>query len=364
MTSSDYSYLVKNVFRNCTVEKIEVVQSLWSGYGEISRFKVTNNQTNPFFCILKYVDLTKQADHPRGWSGEFAHTRKLNSYINELNFYQECAGSPKNLGRIPKLFASQCKHNFIWLLMEDLDHQGFQYRIEPSVLYTNDDNTFTAVQTSQLSPYNIKLNTSNYLEIIRLTIKWLAVLHADYTNHIPESLNMKGTYWHLATRPDELNQMPNSKLKRTASIIDSKLNDATFQTLLHGDAKIANFCFSELHSKSEQTHGKVAAVDFQYVGKGVGVKDLIYFLGSCFDESKLFIYANELIECYFEELKINLQNKSPLSKTEIQLLEKEWRYLICFAWADFERFLQGWAPRHPKLNGYSGLQTKEALKQI
>ena len=54
-----------------------------------------------------------------------------------------------------------------------------------------------------------------------------------------------GTYWHLETRPDELVKLQDKKLKEFAPLIDSKLSSAKYQTLVHGDAKLANFCFSD-----------------------------------------------------------------------------------------------------------------------
>ena len=53
-----------------------------------------------------------------------------------------------------------------------------------------------------------------------------------------------GTYWHLETRPDELDAMPDGPLKNSAAMIDRRLNKATYKSLVHGDAKVANFCFS------------------------------------------------------------------------------------------------------------------------
>gem|GEM_PF-6732341 len=62
--------------------------------------------------------------------------------------------------------------------------------------------------------------------------------------------------------------------------VDRLLGQARFQTLVHGDAKHDNFCLAA------RANG-AAAVDFQYVGRGPGIKDVAYFLASCLTPSGL-----------------------------------------------------------------------------
>jgi hypothetical protein len=89
-------------------------------------------------------------------------------------------------------------------------------------------------------------------------------------------------------------------LKHAAPGIDELLRTAKHQTLLHGDAKLANFCFPSSSSSKNHSSGgasgtsesgsrsgggdrdglAVAAVDFQYTGWGVGVLDLYYCIGA------------------------------------------------------------------------------------
>jgi Ser/Thr protein kinase RdoA (MazF antagonist) len=142
--------------------------------------------------------------------------------------------------------------------------------------------------------------------------------------------------------------MPESKLKTAALNIAEKLQSAQHQTLLHGDAKLANFCFSA-------DRQQVNALDFQYVGRGVGVVDVVYLLGSCFTGSELAQHADDILDEYY----VNLTKFA----VHHEVIE-EWRDLVPYAWADFERFLVGWSPGHKKLNAYSQAQTKKALKKL
>lgn len=45
-------------------------------------------------------------------------------------------------------------------------------------------------------------------------------------------------------------------------------------------------------------------------------------------------------------------------------LERQWRELWPIAWADFSRFMSGWAPGHDPRTGFSGRMTQLALKQF
>ena len=152
----------------------------------------------------------------------------------------------------------------------------------------------------------------------------------------------------MQTRPDELEKLENQVLKAKAHLIDEKLNQCRFQTIIHGDAKLANFCFSKHRDK-------VAAVDFQYVGGGCGIKDVAYFLGSCLDGKQLVEYEKELMDFYFLNLRSAIENNNNEINSNFNFieLEKEWRQLYPIAVTDFTRFLLGWMPTHQKINQYN-----------
>ena len=307
---------------NC--EEIEIIQSLWSGYGKISRYELTGADMNT--VIVKNIIFPTQANHPRGWNTSKSHNRKVKSYQVETTYYQEFNNLCGKDGRTPKLIGTSNIGAEQVIVLEDLDAAGFP------------------VRKSELT-----------IEQIKVCLKWLANFHTTFMGQQPKGLWETGTYWHLETRSDEFAKMHNTPLKEAAKNIDTLLNNCTYKTLVHGDAKVANFCFSK-------DLKKVAAVDFQYVGGGCGMKDVAYLMGSCLSENECEIYENELITYYFNELEIAL-DKTPINLNFISL-EKEWRMLYSVCWADFTRFLMGWMPTHQKINVYSKLKVEEALKSL
>ena len=139
------------------------------------------------------------------------------------------------------------------------------------------------------------------------------------------------------------------------------LERATYKTIVHGDAKVANFCFPS--SEARDKGAGVGAVDFQYCGYGIGVRDVVYFLRSVFSESQLLDRAEEMHNFYFQVLQ------DALPQGPIPQLEQEWRYLIPLCIADFQRFLHGWKSASTSSTGkwQKGLYTQrmcEMAEQI
>ncbi len=307
-----------------SLEEKEIIQSLWSGYGSIVRLNLEGTQVHS--VVAKHVKLPNHNKHPRGWNTDFSHQRKVKSYQVETAWYQKYAHQSTEECRIPHCFVIEAKDDETFMVLEDLDEAGFAER-KSSVDWSN----------------------------IESCIKWLANFHAIFMHQKPEQLWTVGTYWHLDTRPDELKIMNDKPLKQAAKAIDHKLNSCKYLTFVHGDAKLANFCFSA-------DSNKVAAVDFQYVGGGCGMKDLAYFVGSCLYEDDCENKEEQILQCYFAELKIAISKHQP--ELNFDELEKEWRSMYPVAWTDFHRFLKGWSPDHWKINSYSEKLARRVIQQL
>ncbi len=300
------------------------IQSLWSGYGSIDRYGLIGSQFNT--VVVKHVRLPDQGRHPRGWNTDLSHQRKLHSYQVETTWYEHWATQCDEQCRVPHCLALEHHENEVLMVLEDLDSSG----------------------------YPLRKNHLNDSEI-SACLSWLAHFHARFMGKKPDGLWQVGTYWHLATRPDELAIMEDGELKQAATILDDTLNNAPFQTLVHGDAKLANFCFTK-------DGARVAAVDFQYVGGGCGMKDVAYFIGSCLNEHECEQRDSALLDTYFKALKSALAHYQPT--IDAAVVESVWRPLYSVAWTDFYRFLQGWSPGHWKIHSYSERLAHEVVTQL
>lgn len=276
--------------------KSELIQNLWGGYGTLSRV---------FKDSTSFID--KRIKFPPN-----PHPRKVKSYNVEANWYKHY-NHELQTAYSPRYIDSGDNNGEQFLILEDLQIKGF-----------------------------LPIETPSW-DQVKLCLKWLATFHAHYLNSKTDGLWDIGTYWHLDTRPDELEAMNDHELKDAASIVDEKLNGAKYKTIVHGDAKLANFLFNT---------DTCAAVDFQYIGGGVGIKDVAYFLSSIYHEDELFEKDQDCLEYYFNNLDVK------------QEVKDEWKALYSYAWCDFYRFLQGWSPGHWKMHRYSESMKKKVLNEI
>ena len=274
------------------------LQSLWGGYGEILRVEIVGGGVES--VIIKCV-----RPPPRGGRGEsdVSDARKRRSYEVERSFYERFAPRCPESCRVPRLLGSRAARasggrDAEWVfVLEDLDGAGYPERRRSA-----DGDTLDRC------------------------LGWLAAFHATFFAAPPDGLWATGTYWHLATRREELENVAQA-VRALAPRIDAKLASCVHRTFVHGDAKLANFCFAR--------DGRVAAVDFQYVGGGCGMKDVAYLVSGEPDEARA-------VDAYFAHLRRELAARA----IDAGAVETEWRALYPFACADFYRFLAGWAPGH------------------
>jgi hypothetical protein len=321
MTDTNLYQNIGNDLNLGKLTQINSIQTLWSGYGEIVRLKFESKSV-----IVKHVKLPNSTNHPRGWNTNLSHQRKINSYKVEVNWYENFSKTIDKNCYVPKgLKTFQTKDEWL-IVMEDLETSGF-----------------------------IKTSINANEEQIISCLKWLANFHAKYMKTKSDLLWNIGTYWHLDTRPDELKVLEDKQLKNYAKRLDEVLNSCKYQTIVHGDAKLANFCFSS-------DDKLCAAVDFQYIGHGCGMKDVIYFISSAIEPESCEQSEEWLLNVYFIELKKAI--KIYQSSLNFEEIEEEYRFMYDFAWADFQRFIKGWSPNHFKINDYSEMITKRALNHF
>ena len=332
---SSIAHIVLSATGAQSIRHSTVIQSLWSGYGQIVRLELSGGTHSS--VILKHVKLPDVSEHPHGWNTGLSHRRKVRSYQIEAQWYQHYASHCTHDCVVPVCLAVSAGVGETVLVLSDLNAAGFDVR--KSHVKTQD---------------------------IHACLDWLASFHATFLNTKADDLWECGTYWHLDTRPDELAALKDRALRQAAPLIDQKLRDGRYQTLVHGDAKLANFCFrpdhSSLNSSNQHFPPRVAAVDFQYVGRGCGMKDVAYFIGSCLNSRDCETMTSQLLDYYFSVLIDRVvQQNSRINAAE---LEREWRALYPVAWADFHRFIKGWSPGHWKINSYSEKITNDVIDDL
>ena len=287
-------------------EVIDIVEiaSVWKGYGKVFRVYLENYEVDSAVVKVTYG--------VRDQNFSESHYRKQLSYKVETVWYQ-ALGTAEFGFRTPRYLGNFKGSGYSGLVLEDLDTAGF----------VGTDGV-TDVQT-------------------KFSLQWLQAFHSTFLGQSYEWVWERGGYWHLDTRKTELAQMPEGPWKDNARQFDLALSRSIPLTLLHGDAKVSNFCWNG---------SQAAAFDFQYVGKGAGIVDVMLFLRRVLGENpesgKVEDWLQFYCDCWLRE-----------SRTSLPWL-KSWIDLFPIAWADYDRFRLGWSPR-AKVSAFGQQQLQKGL---
>ncbi|MBK8808598.1 MAG: DUF1679 domain-containing protein [Bacteroidales bacterium] len=290
----------------------EKIQDLWSGYGEIYRVELHNAPLR--YIIVKHIRLKDSNIGKISKADTISHQRKLRSYEVEINWYKNYSKLCNDNCIVADCIYFYKENNEIILLLSDLHEADYNKRI----------GCFDMNQ-------------------IKACLKWLAAFHGLFMDTNPKDLWKTGTYWHLQTRKEEFQKIKDEKLKQIAPKLDLLLNSCKYKTIVHGDAKTSNF----LYNPYKKT---VAAFDFQYVGGGCGMKDIVYLFDCTMSPQECKANETVLLKYYFEMLKDSLQKEE--TKAHFTEIETEWRNLYHIAWLDYYRFLKGWTSEQYAYNSY------------
>jgi hypothetical protein len=257
--------------------------SLWAGFGSIYSINLktaapVGSPNHEIRLIYKFIQPPSTST---GDNDDIGTQRKLKSYMVEKEFYQNI--SPQILQNssisLPECF--YCSHHpsqnnlTIGILMNNLNDQ-----------------------------YPISLSNVSFYQSL-CVLDWIAKFHS---HHFEQSSQWEsyerngmvwseGCYWRLDTRYSEYQSIPKKykKLKLIATPIATILREGIdpsihpphqYRTIIHGDYKAANILFREINSSSlSPPQYRCVCYDFQYLGIGFGVRDLVKLFVSSMDLS-------------------------------------------------------------------------------
>ena len=190
----------QSVILNATQAKgifdIEAIQNLWSGYGKIVRYGLKDSAIKS--VVVKHIHPPSKNNHPRGWNTDLSHQRKLKSYQVETAWYTNWNKYCSDACKTPGCLGIESNNDEIIIILQDLNQTGFP-----------------------------KLKPDASLENMKTCLSWLANFHATFLNKQPLDLWTIGTYWHLDTRPEELQCLKDSDLKNAAKLIFDVLSKSS-----------------------------------------------------------------------------------------------------------------------------------------
>ena len=235
---------------------------------------------------------------------------KIKGYEKEIKIY-EILNSIKELNT-PKIFHSELSQDgkYYIIIMEDLNEKGL-FRI-------NKEKPFDIKILKLIVKYFAELHSNFWGKEKQNKIEWINDYNfGEYIKEFTiQNFDKKKLYF-INNNKNKLNETLINKIKgikisELYETINPEKNKNRI-TLLHGDTQHGNLMINK-------EKDKMAMIDWQYINIGLGLKDIILFIGISLDE-------NNIKEEDIKELKniyINCLKEKGINY-DIELFEEDWK---------------------------------------
>jgi beta-phosphoglucomutase len=233
---------------------------------------------------------------------------KLNLYSNEYYFYESISKYVNNIIRVPVFYGLVKNSSFenIGLLMEDLSSN---YIVGPNLNNMDIDISLSIIK--KFAKMHVYYRHDNALK------QWPYLKFPNYSDaiSIKEASESFIKKWPLS----ELEVTITKKIANNFNKIENYLKKSKRHTLCHGDVKSANMFITNDFSD-------VCFIDWQYVHKGLGTQDFIFFLIESFSTESINKWYTIFFEYYYSIISIE-DNYKDYSKEEYKL---DILYSMCY----------------------------------
>lgn len=289
--------------------------SLWKGYGHVYHIEATDCDNVRRDVIIKHVDIPTTSGSVESLSED--HLRKVHSYAVESVFYKELSECMIESGvNVPRMYCVEgeigSQGGTMSIAMEDVRNLGPHYQRKANVLD---------------------------MEEGKALLDWLARFHAVNWKAVPTEggtmgLWSEGSFWQLDSRTTEFGQIEDDwrMLHTIGQYVHEQLQRSSFRTVIHGDAKSANFFFY----KTGGATVSIAGYDFQYCGFADGMRDVAYVLCCSIQPDLVEAFEEELLMHYHQALLAHLEQLHAEEYTFDQLQK---HFDLCVV--DLARFMSG-----------------------
>jgi len=270
----------------------------------------------PTFCekkgiLPKSLILKFQTSNP----GINAFITKIHGYENEINIYKILSNIPEL--RVPKIYYTDINKegSKYVMIMEDLNEKGY--------VKGNNEKPFDMKMFKSIIEYFSILHANFWGIEKQKNINWIK--NYNFGEYIKEftiaNFDKKKNYFiennkHLL-HTDTIEMIKNIKIKELFELINpNNERNKNNTSLLHGDPQCNNLFHSE-------NNDSIIMIDWQYINIGLGLKDVILFIGIMLDEEN--IKTEDIME--LKNLYFNLLVKHGVNNYNREIFDEDWKNL-------------------------------------